>query len=293
MTLRLSRRTALGAIGAGLLAGCVSPRLAAPLRRPLGLADITLRRELTRDYAGTLAKVAAMGFTHFGFRLADPMPGSSEPPARDKAAMVRDAGLEMGPVRFNPRGPNPSREIAIAAEIGASIIALTTAPVFISGGAIGKTTLPEFEAWLPQLIALDEEARAAGLTLAYHNHSWDHAPLDGPSPLERIAAETDVRFEIDCAWAWIGGVAPLALVEKLGPRVVSMHLKDVDSARGKSPFEQLVAPGLGQLDYAALLPNLDRTTDAIGYVEVDNPDDGLAAARTAIDFLTAARARYA
>jgi hypothetical protein len=166
MTLRLSRRTALGAIGAGLLAGCVSPRLAAPLRRPLGLADITLRRELTRDYAGTLAKVAAMGFTHFGFRLADPMPGSSEPPARDKAAMVRDAGLEMGPVRFNPRGPNPSREIAIAAEIGASIIALTTAPVFISGGAIGKTTLPEFEAWLPQLIALDEEARAAGLTLA-------------------------------------------------------------------------------------------------------------------------------
>ena len=54
-------------------------------------------------------------------------------------------------------------------------------------------------------------------------------------------------------------------------------------------FSQLVAPGEGDLDYATLVPKLDALTDGVGYVEVDNPADGLAAAETGARTILAAR----
>lgn len=287
--MNIRRRTALGGLGAALIASCTRPASMSPTKRALGLADITVRKELSADYAGTLKQAAAMGYTNFGFRLSDYAPNPREPSPAEKAAMVRDAGMSIGPVRLNPRLTQPELEIEQAAAIGARIIALTAAPVFISGGEIGATTPEAFEAWLPSLVDLNEKCSNAGLILAYHNHWWDHAPIGRSSALDWIAVQTEVSFEVDCAWAWLGGIAPLALVERLGARVVSMHFKDVDPAPGQSMFEQLVVPGLGQLDYAALLPNLDRATNAVGYVEVDNPADGLAAASSAARFLTNVR----
>jgi sugar phosphate isomerase/epimerase len=272
LALALTRRAAICGISAALLAGPAGHGQTRPARRPLGLADITVRKEIVADYAGTLKKVAAMGYSHFGFRLSDYLPDSSEPAAADKAKMVR--------------------EIEQAAAIGATIIALTAAPVFIAGDHLGTSTRADFDAWLPTLVELDNKCSKAGLTLAYHNHWWDHRMLNGETPWEIVAKRTNVAFELDCAWAWIGGIAPLELARNYSDRIVSMHFKDVDPTRGRNLFEQLVAPGEGQLDYAALLPNLDLVTDAIGYVEVDAPEDGLASAARAGRFLSAVRSKW-
>ncbi|MCB2076848.1 MAG: sugar phosphate isomerase/epimerase [Novosphingobium sp.] len=290
----LTRRNLLrsGAASATLAAaGCVTVA-SPPARKSLGLAPITVSKELAKDYAGTLRKVGAMGYTHFGFALAqmDPRipPG---PPARDIASMVRDAGMQVGVVRYGLARPG-EEQFAEAAAIGASIVAYTAAPVFFQGGKLGTTTRAAFDAWLPELGKLAQQARAAGLRLAFHNHFWDHHPLDGETPLEIIArtySPADVAFEIDLAWAKLGGRDPLALVEKYGSRVVSMHFKDVAAARGPDMFSQLVAPGEGDLDYATLVPKLDALTDGVGYVEVDNPADGLAAAETGARTILAAR----
>jgi sugar phosphate isomerase/epimerase len=292
VNLPVTRRATLGGIGAALLASAAPPAMAKRGKRPLGLADITLRKELAADYAETLWQVAAMGYTHFGFRLSDYAPGSSEPAPADKARMVREAGLAIGPVRLNPVGKSHDEEIEAAAEIAADIIALTAARPFIAGGNLGTTTRADFDAWLPELIALDAKCRKAGLKLAYHNHWWDHLPLDGESAWEIVASRSDVAFELDCAWAWLGGVAPFDLAKRYADRIVSMHFKDADPSRGANMFQQLVAPGEGALDFAALLPNLDRVTDAIGYVEVDAPVDGMAAAAGAARFLLDVRRRW-
>jgi sugar phosphate isomerase/epimerase len=98
--------------------------------------------------------------------------------------------------------------------------------------------------------------------------------------MARAVSPEDVAFEIDLGWVWYGGVAPLDLLRRLGPRVASLHLKDIDRARGKSTTDHAVVIGSGEMDYAALLPRIRRLTAAIGYIEVDSPDDGLAAAAT-------------
>jgi sugar phosphate isomerase/epimerase len=267
--------------GAALALARSAPAAPARTKAPLGLADITVMKALTRDYAGTLKQAAAMGYTHFGFRLAAYGPGASEPAPRDKALMARDAGLEVGVVRFSPVRPDYDEQIAQALAVGATIVAMTAAPPFIMG-RLGVATRAAFEGWLPELAALGAKCRAAGLTLAYHNHWWDLMPLEGgEAPLDSIArriSPSDVAFEVDLAWCWYAGVAPLDLLVRLGPRVASMHFKDIDRSRGKGTTDHAVVIGSGEMGYAALLPRIRRLTSAIGYIEVDAPADGLAAA---------------
>jgi sugar phosphate isomerase/epimerase len=210
----------------------------------------------------------------------------------EKARMARDAGLEVGVLRFGVTGVDHDRQIEQALACGAKIVALTTAPVFIRGRAMGQTTRAAFDAWLPEFAALGEKCRKAGLILAYHNHWWDHAPLGGEAPLDimaRTIAPGDLSFEIDCAWAWLGGVAPLDLVARLGPRVVSLHLKDIDRRLGAMPTQQTVPPGSGEMGYGVLIPRLDRLTRAVAYVEVDTSPDGMAAALAGARFVRHAR----
>lgn len=287
----MNRRGFLAAAtSAGVAAMTGTAADAARIKAPaLGLADITVQKYLTTDYAGTLKKVAAMGYRVFGFRLAgwDPRDTSERTP-EDKARMVRDAGMEIGVVRLGVRGMDHERDFEAANRIGARVVAMTIAPPFLSKAGLGKTTRAAFEAWLPELTKLCEQARGTGLTLAYHNHWFDLQPLDGAVPLDLMAAAISpslLSFEVDLAWAYYGGVAPLDLVRKLGPRVVSMHWKDIDRKRGTSITDHCVAPGSGEMDYAALLPRIAALTKATGYIEVDAPDDGLIAAESAARFV--------
>jgi sugar phosphate isomerase/epimerase len=278
----LDRRSALAVAGAAALAGA-GPNAFATVKRRFGLADITVLKELSHDYAGTLEQVAAMGYDVLGFRLAGyGGPSPNEPTPAKKAQMVRAAGLELGVVRLGVRNPDFDRDLGQAADIGAEVVALTTAAPFIAGPSLFETTRAAFDAWLPQLAALGENARKRGLTLAYHNHWFDLQPLGGERPLDVMARSIPpelLSFEIDLAWTWYAGVAPFDLLRQLGPRVVSMHWKDIDRTRGKAITDHAVAPGVGEMDYPALLPRVIRVTRAIGYVEVDSPDDGLDAAR--------------
>lgn len=117
-------------------------------------------------------------------------------------------------------------------------------------------------------------------------------PLEGLTPLDLIArrfSPEEVGFEIDLAWARLAGVDPLAIVRELEPRVLSLHFKDVDPARGRDQHSQLVAPGEGDVGFADLVHALDRLTDAIGYVEIDDPEDGLQAARVGARTIRKAR----
>lgn len=287
----LNRRNALlGISGTAVLAlaGCATPTRS---RRRLrfGLADITVQRELQQDYAGTLRRVAAMGYTTMGFRLAGyggREPG--EPTPVEKARMVLDAGLEIGVVRLSVRNVDYDRELDEAKAIGARIVAISTGAPFISKPKMFETTRAVFDAWLPELAAVGEKAKARGLQLAYHNHEYDLRPIGGSRPLDLMAQQIPAEllsFEVDLAWTWYAGVAPLELITQLGPRVVSMHWKDIDRSRGTVRNDIAVAPGAGEMNYPALLPRIAAATTATGYVEVDRSSDGLAAARMGADVI--------
>lgn len=97
-------------------------------------------------------------------------------------------------------------------------------------------------------------ARAAetGLRLGYHNHWWEFEPvLGGRHALEILVELTapEVVFEIDTYWAAVGGADPAAVLERLGERVVALHVKDGPVVKD----EPHVAVGDGAMPVPAIL----------------------------------------
>ncbi len=279
------RREVIAGIAGLAAAGCTPQALRTPASRaPLGLTHLTVARELALDYAGTLSRAKALGYTHFGFPLGAQSPRQDEP--RDPlevTGLCQQAGLSVGTVRLAYTA-DYQRQMQLARSIGASIVSQSAADVFFTGPIPGQTTRAAFEEWMLRLETMAKSAQDEGARLVYHNHDWDHVPLDGKTPLELIAerfAPGEVDFEIDLGWAAVAGVDPVALLEKLGPRVLSLHLKDLDRGCSGDDCRRFVAPGNGDLGYSELMPRIRRQTDAIGYVEVDDPVDGMQAAASA------------
>ncbi|MWV29225.1 TIM barrel protein [Aurantiacibacter rhizosphaerae] len=284
------RREVIAGIAGLAAAGCTPHALRAPASRaPLGLTHLTVARELAGDYLGTLRRVRALGYTRFGFPLGAQSPRHiAQRDPVEVAALCQQAGLLVGTVRL-AYTDDYQRQMQIARSIGATIVAQSAADVFFTGPTPGETTRAAFEEWLLRLETMARAAQDEGVRLVYHNHDWDHVPLDGKTPLELIAerfAPGEVDFEIDLGWAAVAGVGPVALLENLGPRVLSLHLKDLDRGCAGDDCRRFVAPGEGDLGYSQLIPRIRRITDAIGYVEVDDPVDGMQAAASAARNLT-------
>lgn len=98
-----------------------------------------------------------------------------------------------------------------------------------------------------------EQAAGRGLTLGYHNHWWELAPLDDDRPaLLHLFEKVDpaVVAEVDVYWAHVGGVDEAELVAGLGDRVRLLHVKD---GPGEDEKAAMVSVGSGALDIPAVL----------------------------------------
>ena len=103
------------------------------------------------------------------------------------------------------------------------------------------------------------EAAEHGLKVGYHNHDHEFtSQIDGRPALEVFADLLDpsVLLEIDLYWATAGGADPVALLQRLGDRVVAVHVKDGPMRPGISaaelPSDQQPA-GQGDVPLAAVL----------------------------------------
>jgi sugar phosphate isomerase/epimerase len=98
-----------------------------------------------------------------------------------------------------------------------------------------------------------------GLTLAYHNHAMEFARVGEERIYDLIRSRAPgLSFELDAYWVQYGGVNPERLIQKLGNKLVSLHLKDfgVASKFGEVPF--MTEVGQGNLDFGTLITEAER-----------------------------------
>ncbi|MEU9345379.1 sugar phosphate isomerase/epimerase [Streptomyces sp. NPDC048278] len=109
-----------------------------------------------------------------------------------------------------------------------------------------------------------ERAAGHGLRVGYHNHSQEFVhTVGGVNAFDRFAdlLNPEVALEIDLFWAAAGGNDVVALLDRLGPRVRAVHVKDGpvidDPFTSGAPFDpadtRQVAAGRGQVPLAASL----------------------------------------
>jgi len=126
----------------------------------------------------------------------------------------------------------------------------------------------------------------AGVTLTYHNHSFEFARFDGRLGLEIIYDESDPQFlqgEIDTYWVQHGGGSPAAWCRRLKHRLPLVHLKDMGIIDGKQTYVEI---GEGNLDWPDILAACRESGTGWYIVELDTcPREPLESLRISIENL--------
>jgi sugar phosphate isomerase/epimerase len=197
------------------LAGRVTPAASIP---KVGMQLYTVRTELEKDFAGTLKKVAAIGykevefagyFNHTPAQVSEILKanGLTSPSAHvdygslgDKWPAVLEAARTIGHTYL----VNPWIDPAVRAEKG---IWKRVADTFNRAG---------------------EASKKAGIQFAYHNHNFEFAPVDGKLPYDLLLEECDaslVKMELDLCWISAAGKDPLAYFKRYPGRFPMVHAK--------------------------------------------------------------------
>lgn len=127
-----------------------------------------------------------------------------------------------------------------------------------------------------RLAVIDRTAKTAGFDFAWHNHDFEFKPLpDGSMPQEHVfSAAPETGWEIDVAWVVRGGADPLPWIERYGPRIVAVHVKDIARPGEGLDEDGWADVGYGSMDWKGLVRALREKSAARYYVmEQDNPND--------------------
>ncbi|HYH93749.1 MAG TPA: sugar phosphate isomerase/epimerase [Candidatus Saccharimonadales bacterium] len=190
----------------------------------------------------TLEAIAAAGY--LGVETVD-VPGGDPVVAR---RALGDAGLTVASSHTwaaQDDAEGFERACAALAELGSP-------RVVVSGR--GFESVEQLERGADRLARLAGVAERHGLRLGYHNHSDELRPLDGSTTLQRLADRLGpaLDFQVDIFWVAVGGADPATVITALGPRVVSLHVKDgidLPSSAGGEAFVNVPA-GDGVVDPA-------------------------------------------
>lgn len=77
--------------------------------------------------------------------------------------------------------------------------------------------------------AVIEKLGREGIGLLYHNHYQEFTvSYDGVSVMDYLLTDVDrrLKLKLDVGWVWVGGVDPVAFMEKAKDRIGLLHIKD-------------------------------------------------------------------
>ena len=85
--------------------------------------------------------------------------------------------------------------------------------------------------------------RQEGIALSFHNHYREFLPNeDGSVVFEQLLYRTELTFEVDTYWAYIGMQHPIELLDRVGDRLWSIHIRDGMADRSGMPLGRGTAP---------------------------------------------------
>ena len=269
-------RTLSGAALGALASGCADRSRATGARRldRIGLQLYTVRSAMAEDFDGTLARVAEIGYREVefaGYFDRDPAAVKSALANAGLAAPAAHVPLEM------VRDDLP-RLLEAARTIGQRWLVVAWIPE-------EERSADGYRAVADLFNRAGDDARAAGLRFAYHNHDFEFVDVDGRLPYDILLAETDaelVEFELDLYWITRGGYDPVAYFDRHPGRFPLVHVKD----SAGPPDHRMVDVGAGVIDFAAIFARSERAGIRHYFVEHDNPPDPFASIAASYDYLS-------
>ena len=295
----MNRRKFIGTLSAAtLLANRFTWALANHKIEKIGLQLYTVRDAMDRDFHGSLAHVATIGYKEVelaGFSQAsDGAITYFKQSPKDFRAAIDSQGLTAPSTHVNFKSLTPenfAHVLEASKIIGHSYIVCPW---------IEEEIRKQPDGWKHAADTFNhagEACKKEGIQFAYHNHWFEFFPgADGKMPYDFLLQETDanlVKMELDLCWIVVGGQDPLKYFAKYPGRFPLVHVKDmkkiprVDTSGGQNFGDSLdmTSVGSGVIDWKQILGKSEQAGIKHYFVEHDKPQDPFASIEASYKYL--------
>ncbi|MGI4871963.1 MAG: sugar phosphate isomerase/epimerase family protein [Janthinobacterium lividum] len=270
-----SRRAFVKSAALASAGALVSPRLLAAAPKYFGLQLYTVREAMRQDPAGTLTKVAQLGYNSvegatytgtqkfYGFSPAD-----FAKLLHDKGLLMPSSHYVLGEALDNGQPTQGSilhdwdKAVDDAAQVGLKYMVCS----YLQESERGN--LDHYKQVAEHLNKAGKRCKKAGIQLCYHNHDFEFATQGGVLPYNILLNYTDkemVKMELDLYWATKAGHDPLLLFQNNPGRFPLWHVKDM----GKPPIQDFTEVGNGTIDFKKIFAHSMQAGMQYFFVEQD------------------------
>lgn len=250
--------------------------------KPIGLEMYTVRQEFPKDPAGTLKRVAAIGYREVEI--------PTEIPAATLKGYLSAAGLTA---------PSTYPEVPKDAEDWKKTLDHVK-PYGVHYVVVGDNPTLDADAWKKRADLFNEcgrLAQQAGMQFCYHAHFHEFAPVDGTCGYDIMLTRCDpklLKMEMDVFWATYAGQDPIAYFQKYPGRFPLLHIKDFKpgfpTSTSSFPYDSGPNPfapaGQGRIDWANIFAHVRQAGTQHIFVEQDRCDGSpFDAIKTSFDYL--------
>jgi sugar phosphate isomerase/epimerase len=233
-----------------------------------GVVSFTFRADFSKDVAGTLDYIKAMGITNIEFSNLFGKTASEMRALLDERGMI----CTSYGVYYDALTNKTEKVIQDAKTLGAEFVRVGMIP------HKGDFTVQDADVAIKDFNRVGKILKENGIEFAYHNHGYDFTPYLQSTLYDYIIQNTDpayVSFELDILWVYQFGQDPLAYLKKYPARFKLMHVKDLkkDVAVGldvKTSSENDVPLGTGQINVQAILKQARKSPIKYYYLEDEN-----------------------
>ena len=226
---KISRRRFIPLAGGALAAAAFSQQARRSHGLPVGIQLYMVNADLTKDLAGTLKKLAEIGYSEVETA------GFGKLSAAQFRDLLRDAGLRAPSAHLGFGAEDTGKLLDDAKTLGVEYVVSSMLPPKDEGMpaffmSLNSLSADDFRRIAAKANEIGQRAKAAGMQYAYHNHNFEFRDVgDGKTGYDILLEETDasvVKFETDCGWMKVGGKDPVEYLKRHGNRIAMLHAKD-------------------------------------------------------------------
>ena len=249
---------------------------ALPGNKKIGVQVYSVRDALQKDFAGSMKKLADIGYTYieaYGMDLEGKLFGMS---ATEYKKIVSDLGMKLISTHATYFTPEQApKVIAASQEAGIKYLIMPW---------LSENMRHDYSRIAENLNQVGELFKGTGIKFGYHNHDFEFKKEGGKTPLEILISETQpelVTFEADLYWVTKGGTNPMELINKFPGRFSLFHVKDADSKLNQATV------GSGIIDFETILNNRALAGMEYYFVEDERTDNPFENLKDSFDYLNA------
>jgi sugar phosphate isomerase/epimerase len=203
---------------------------------PVGLQLYTVNADLMKDPAGTLKKIAQIGYSEVETA------GWGTLSAAQFRDLVRDAGLHVPSAHLGFGMQDTGKLLDDAKTLGVeyvvSSVLVSNPPKSLQDPkglqeffeTVNSMSADDFRRTAAMANEIGHRAKTAGMQYAYHNHNFEFRDVGhGKTGYDILLEEADpslVKFEADCGWMKVAGKDPVDYLKRHGDRFAMLHIKD-------------------------------------------------------------------